>query len=208
MKFESSPTPPVMVCESSTRFFTKQTATPLTGPSVNAAISAGSSEKSSEIKLGINGSWKCKNIKTVAIAASTPVIAILRIFTLEVFAVFTVINVRTFLYEYQAAQGNSLALAFSLYGKTQIRAAPPLECRISHAHSQLILCQYRNGGKNQKSTPRKLAGCRNPFDSRFFYHPDYTVGSGITPDQRKTAVAGLCQRHLPPVRNHTSPRRK
>lgn len=99
------------------------------------------------------------------------------------------------------------ALVFSLYGKTQIRAAQPLECRISHAHSQLILCQYRNGGKNQKSTPRKLAGCRNPFDSRFFYHPDYTVGSGITPDQRKTAVAGLCQRHLPPVRNHTSPRR-
>lgn len=170
MKFESSPTPPGNGLRKQHKVFHKANG--------NAAHRAKRKRRDQCRQLGkvernkarINGSWKCKNIKTVAIAASTPVIAILRIFTLEVFAVFTVINVRTFLYEYQAAQGNSLALVFSLYGKTQIRAAPPLECRISHAHSQLILCQYRNGGKNQKSTPRKLAGCRNPFDSRFFYH--------------------------------------
>jgi len=40
-----------------------------------------------------------------------------------------------------------------------------------------------------------------------FFHPDYTVGPGITPDQRlhQQPVAGLWQCHLPPVGNCTPP---
>ena len=37
----------------------------------------------------------------------------------------------------------------------------------------------------------------------FFSHPDYTVGSGISPDQPLIAGRGL----LPPVGNYTLPRR-
>ncbi len=61
---------------------------------------------------------------------------------------------------------------------------------------------YRNAGKNQKNTPRiNYAGCRKSFDSRFFCHPDYTVGFGITPNQRTSAVAGYTageELHLAP----------
>ena len=96
MKFESSPTPPVIDCVRLMRFFTKQTATPLMGPSVNEASSAGSSEKSSEMKLGMNGSLKLMNISTEAAAARIAVIAILRVFTWERCTVFVAIIHRPF----------------------------------------------------------------------------------------------------------------
>ena len=43
--------------------------------------------------------------------------------------------------------------------------------------------------------------------SQRIFHPDYTVGPGITPDQRlhQQPVAGLWQCHLPPVGNCTPP---
>ena len=47
-----------------TRFLTRQTTAPYTGPIENDAISAGSSERSILIKDGISGTLKLKNIST------------------------------------------------------------------------------------------------------------------------------------------------
>lgn len=69
IKLDSSPTPPVCVLKRLIRFLIRQTITPLNGPYANAAISAGSSEKSILIKLGINGTLKLRNIRTVETAA-------------------------------------------------------------------------------------------------------------------------------------------
>ena len=107
MKFESSPTPPVIDCVRLTRFFTKQTATPLRGPIVKAASKAGSSEKSSEIKLGINGSLKLMNISTEAAAAKTAVIAILRVFARALCTVFVAIKIRTLSVKITETRGES-----------------------------------------------------------------------------------------------------
>ena len=55
IKFESSPTPPVDdLINRFIKFLIKHTKTPLTGPYANDAISAGSSETSNLIKLGMN----------------------------------------------------------------------------------------------------------------------------------------------------------
>ena len=59
----------------------RQTATPLTGPKLKAAIRAGSSEKSMEIKLGIRGTLKLNSISTAEIAPKRAVMVILRMFT-------------------------------------------------------------------------------------------------------------------------------
>ncbi len=48
---------------------------------------------------------------------------------------------------------------------------------------------------------RKCTYCRH-----FFSHPDYTVGSGISPNQ-PLRLTDLCQRQSLSVRNHTLPRR-
>ena len=61
-----------------TRFLTRQTVAPLRGPNANAASSAGSSEKSSLMKLGISGTLKLMNISTVATAPSMAVTVSLR----------------------------------------------------------------------------------------------------------------------------------
>jgi len=57
-------------------------------------------------------------------------------------------------------------------------------------------------GKESKKRPTyEYAGRRKSFDSRFFCHPDYTVGFGITPNQRTSAVAGYTageESHLAP----------
>ena len=72
-KLESSPTQPVELDAILIRFLIRQTRTPDTGPSENAAISAGTSEKSSLRKDGIKGTPKSRNIKTVEIAAKNAV---------------------------------------------------------------------------------------------------------------------------------------
>ena len=58
------------------RFLTKHTATPASGPMLNAAINAGISEKSNLMKDGIKGTLKLSIISTVAAALNTPVTAI------------------------------------------------------------------------------------------------------------------------------------
>ena len=64
------------------KFFIRQTATPETGPILNAAISAGSSEKSNLINEGIKGTLKLSIIKTVETAPNIPVTVIKRILCL------------------------------------------------------------------------------------------------------------------------------
>ena len=83
IKLESSPTPPVEVVIKLIKFLIRQTITPLTGPSANEAISAGKSETSILMKLGISGVLKSKNIKTAATAYKIAVTVSLRMFCLE-----------------------------------------------------------------------------------------------------------------------------
>ena len=59
-------------------FLIRHTTTPLTGPRAKEAIRAGSSEKSSLMKLGMMGTVKLKNISTVATAPKMAVMAIFR----------------------------------------------------------------------------------------------------------------------------------
>ena len=80
-KLHSSPAPPVVDMVRFTRFLIKHTTTPLTGPMEKAAIRAGSSEKSSLIKLGMMGRLKLMNISTVATALKMAVMAIFRTLT-------------------------------------------------------------------------------------------------------------------------------
>ena len=61
----------------------RQTATPLSGPSANDAISAGSSDRSSLMKLGMSGTETLMYISTVATAPSMAVIVSLRTENLE-----------------------------------------------------------------------------------------------------------------------------
>ena len=60
------------------RFLIRQTTTPPTGPSAKEAISAGSSDRSSLMKLGISGTEKLRYISTVATAPSIAVIVSFR----------------------------------------------------------------------------------------------------------------------------------
>ena len=73
MKFESSPTPPVILENRLIIFLTRQTNTPAIGPIVSEAITAGKSEKSKEMKLGIIGILKLNSISTEATAAKSAV---------------------------------------------------------------------------------------------------------------------------------------
>ena len=73
MKLESSPTPPVILENRLIMFFTRHTNTPATGPIVSEAITAGKSEKSNEIKLGISGTLILNSISTDDIAARSAV---------------------------------------------------------------------------------------------------------------------------------------
>ena len=73
MKFESSPTPPVLLENRLIMFFTRHTKTPDIGPIVSDAMTAGKSEKSNEIKLGMSGTFKLNSISTEEIAASSAV---------------------------------------------------------------------------------------------------------------------------------------
>ena len=82
-KFESSPTPPVVEKKRLIRFLMRQTATPLSGPSANDAISAGSSDRSNLMKLGMSGTETLMYISTVATAPSMAVIVSLRTENLE-----------------------------------------------------------------------------------------------------------------------------
>ena len=65
IKFESSPTPPVILENRLMIFFTRHTKTPAMGPIVSEAITAGKSEKSNEIKLGISGTLILNCIKII-----------------------------------------------------------------------------------------------------------------------------------------------
>lgn len=58
------------------RFFIRQTNTPDTGPMEKEAIKAGTSEKSSLIKLGMNGTENERDMSTAESAANTAVYAI------------------------------------------------------------------------------------------------------------------------------------
>ena len=79
IKFDSSPTPPVVVIVTLIRFFIKHTVIPESGPILYAAIRAGSSEKSNLINDGIKGTLKLSIISTVETAPSIPVTVINRI---------------------------------------------------------------------------------------------------------------------------------
>ena len=73
IKFESSPTPPVILENRLMIFFTRHTKTPAMEPIVSEAITAGKSEKSNEIKLGISGTLILNSISTEEIAARSAV---------------------------------------------------------------------------------------------------------------------------------------
>ena len=143
MKLESSPTPAVVVLKRFTRFLTRHTHTPYQGPSAYEAMSAGSSEKSSLIKLGIIGMLKSRNISADDIAASTAVTA-------------------TF-----------LALWFFVF--------------------VIITTSDRYISKGLSSDIKIPAQTQNLYGAflyySIFFHPDFTVGFGISPNQ--LSLAGL-----------------
>ena len=78
MKLDSSPTPPVVEKNTLIRFLMRHTHTPHSGPKAKEAMSAGSSDRSSLMKLGISGTLKLMNISTVATAPSMAVTVSLR----------------------------------------------------------------------------------------------------------------------------------
>src|SRR5699024_8286997 len=81
-KLHSSPTPPVVEKNTLMTFFTRHTATPLTGPRLKAARRAGSSEKSIFTKDGIRkGMGKDRNIRMAAAALRMAVTASSRVLT-------------------------------------------------------------------------------------------------------------------------------
>ena len=85
MKFESSPTPPVVDdVMKFRRFFMKQTHTPYHGPREKDANNPGSSDISSFIKNGIKGTEKFTNISINAMAERIAVITMLLVFDFNV----------------------------------------------------------------------------------------------------------------------------
>jgi hypothetical protein len=60
---------------------------------------------------------------------------------------------------------------------------------------------------NEKKSRSKTAGQKIRYNARFFFHPDYTVGFGITPNQLSLAGSSAFAA-LPPVGNYTPPRRQ
>ena len=85
IKLENSPTPPVVENITLIRFFTRQTIAPESGPIANAAIRAGSYEKSILIKLGISGTLKLIIINTADNAPNKPVSVMVLTFMLLFF---------------------------------------------------------------------------------------------------------------------------
>ena len=79
MKLLNSPTPPVVVIATLIKFLIRQTNTPDTGPKANDAMRAGTSEKSSLMKLGMNGTEKDSAIRAADKAAKIAVYAIYRL---------------------------------------------------------------------------------------------------------------------------------
>ena len=89
IKFDNSPTPPVVVMNKCSTFLIKHTTTPHKGPIANEPINAGSSERSILINAGMNGTEKYRNIKIYATADNIAVTV--RYLTLTLFSVlFTV----------------------------------------------------------------------------------------------------------------------
>src|SRR5699024_1834349 len=154
-KLHSSPTPPVVEKNTLMTFFTRHTATPLTGPRLKAARRAGSSEKSIFTKDGIRkGMGKDRNMRMAAAALRMAVTASLW--------VLTVWDIKTLLHGYSTPEDDP-SPEYCPRKSAAIFFHPDCHCRY-RIHTGSTLARSRTEARGHH---RRWGLAPRPEDERF-----------------------------------------